>query len=207
MGILLQSRRLLKLTENQYRALLERNKYHYGGHPYTSVLFSPLKSQANLDLAVKKRWPRWHVKLTGIWHVSICEVWNYASIPILQSGPARTFYILNHFCSTTADPPMEIALFVEQERTYMHHILTATSTLCFSRDNNPWGQVSSVPTYTCISAVLYHLLQTLKINLITNFRHPPFTVTSFWVRQSSRPSYFELALDPEWSSAVVPAWC
>jgi hypothetical protein len=45
------------------------------------------------------------------------------------------------------------------------------------------------------------LLQIIEINLITKFRHPPFTVMSIHVELSS-PSYFELAVpkDPRWSS-------
>ncbi len=65
--------------------------------------------------------------------------------------------------------------------------LTATSTLWSSRDKDPWGQVSySVPTPV---SVHYTLLHILVINLVTNFRRPPFTVTSIWV-ELSRPSYF-----------------
>ncbi len=65
-------------------------------------------------------------------------------------------------------------------------------------DKDPWGQVSSVPIPVTVH---YKLLKTLDINLITNCRRPPFTVTSFWV-ELSRPSYFELAVpnDPRRSS-------
>jgi hypothetical protein len=49
--------------------------------------------------------------------------------------------------------------------------------------------------------LLYILLYCSDINLITNFRRPPFTVTSIWV-ELLRPSYFELAVpnDPRRSS-------
>jgi hypothetical protein len=65
-------------------------------------------------------------------------------------------------------------------------------------DKDPWGQVSSVPIPVTVH---YKLLKTLDINLITNFRRPPFTVTSIWV-ELLRPSYFELAVpnDPRRSS-------
>jgi hypothetical protein len=50
-------------------------------------------------------------------------------------------------------------------------------------------------------SVHYTLLQSLDINLITNFTCPPFTVTSIWVELSC-PAYFEIAVpnDPRWSS-------
>ncbi len=56
--------------------------------------------------------------------------------------------------------------------------LTATSTLRSSRDKDPWGQVSSVPTP---ASAHYKLLQTVDINLIRNCRRPPFAVASIWV--------------------------
>ncbi len=84
------------------------------------------------------------------------------------------------------------------QRVPMLQILTATSTLCSSRDKDLWGQVSSVPSPV---SVHYKLLQTLDNNLITNYRRPQFTVTSISV-ELSRPSYFELAVpnDPRRSS-------
>jgi hypothetical protein len=50
-------------------------------------------------------------------------------------------------------------------------------------------------------SVYYTPRYTLDINLITNFRRPPFTVLSIWVELSS-PSYLELAVpdDPRQSS-------
>jgi hypothetical protein len=53
--------------------------------------------------------------------------------------------------------------------------LTATPSLFSSGDKDPWGQVSSVPTPV---SVHYKLSETLDINLITNFEHLPFIVTS-----------------------------
>ncbi len=44
-------------------------------------------------------------------------------------------------------------------------LLTATSNLGPSRDKDPWGHVSSVPTPV---SVHYELLQTLDMKLITN---------------------------------------
>jgi hypothetical protein len=50
-------------------------------------------------------------------------------------------------------------------------------------------------------SVHHTLLQTIDINLITNFRPPPFTDMWIWLELSS-PSYFELAVpdDPRLSS-------
>jgi hypothetical protein len=70
---------------------------------------------------------------------------------------------------------------------------TATSTLRSSRDKY---HMSPGPV-----SIHYTLLQTLDINIITNFNCPPFTVIPIWVELSS-PSYFEIAVpnDPRRSS-------
>ncbi len=110
--------------------------------------------------------------------------------------PARRQYVRLHYL---------FPRFRTEKVTISHQnnvSLTATSTLCSSRDKDPWGQVSSVPTPV---SVHYKLPKTLVINLITNFEHLPLIVTSIWV-ELLRPSWFELAVpnDP-WRSSPPDA--
>ncbi len=67
---------------------------------------------------------------------------------------------------------------------------TATSSLYSSGDEDPWGQVLTVPT-ACLGH--YTQFHTLDIKLLGTFTRPPCTVRSISMKPS-RLSYVELVV-------------
>ncbi len=126
-----------------------------------------------------------------------------STLPLRHSAPYP--WLQHLYGNDTAKQTMKTCSFVSSVSIIRDHIKRLFN-WCTSNFNLTYqqGQGSLGTSIVCPQdrlCPLYTLLQTLDINLVTNFKCPPFTVTSIWVELSS-PSYFEIAVpnDPRRSS-------